>query len=155
MLSCNGLKMALRPSTLVLDSTFTIVRNKDSMNHHMKGDIGLFCTISDGLFIDGVDIDGVMIHGDASTISLVDGAVQEGAAAAGMLVTQSSEKVFAKDLTIANVDSTHETDGVLLQTFGEEDLVTFVDGKTFADYAVTSSLTGYPLLDYDADGKVL
>ena len=65
----------------VLDSTFTIVRNKDSMNHHMKGDIGLFCTISDGLFIDGVDIDGVMIHGDASTISLVDGAVQEGAAA--------------------------------------------------------------------------
>ena len=61
-----------------------------------------------------------------------------------MLVTQSSEKVFAGDLTIANVDSTHETDGVLLQTFGEEDLVTFVDGKTFADYAVDIVAHGIP-----------
>jgi len=100
------------------DRYFTV--GNDSMAHKMKGNIGLFVSSGEHIkiyntLIDGVEVKGNLVGSDRKLFDDEDEKDMNGAISYGLVVTGSND-VEIKNVNIKNIESTHESVGLLIKS---------------------------------------
>jgi len=100
------------------DRYFTV--GEDSMAHKMKGNIGLFISSGEDIkiyntLINGVEVKGNKVGSDRKLFNDDDEKEMKGAISYGLVVTGSND-VEIKNVNIKNIESTHESVGLLIKS---------------------------------------